>query len=148
MNNAAHTHSVSGLFCTEKNLAYESHVCNLWLQVRSGQVVIQKARPAMDAAVMFLNLSLSPTSSSSLTRFRPVVMPYNDKPALFRSFSILSIHRCFGRPTGRFPTGFQLWSMDGHLSLFILEILAVGPSKDGLVLSAIMTAISIIYLII
>ena len=42
--------------------------------------------------------------------------------ALFKSFSILSIHRCFGRPTGRFPVGFQLWTMDGHLSLFILEI--------------------------
>ena len=88
----------------------------------SGQVVILKARPAMDAAVMSFHLSLSPTSSSSLTRFRPVVMPYNDKLALFKSFSILSIHRCFGRPTGRFPVGFQLWTMDGHLPLFILEI--------------------------
>ena len=57
---------------------------------------------------------LSPTSSSSLTRFRPVVMPYNDKPALFKSFSILSIHCCFGHPTGRIPVGFQLWTMDGH----------------------------------
>ena len=54
--------------------------------VGSGQLVILKARPAMDAAVMSFHLSLSPTSSSSLTRFRPVVMPYNDKPALFKSF--------------------------------------------------------------
>ena len=76
--------------------------------IRSGQMVILKARPAMDAAMMSFHLSLSPTSSSSLTRFRPVVMPYNDKLALFRSFSILSIHRCFGRPTGRFPVGLQL----------------------------------------
>ena len=45
----------------------------------------------MDAAVMSFDLSLSPTSSSSLTRFRPVVMPYNDKLALFKSFSILSL---------------------------------------------------------
>ena len=59
-------------------------------KIWSGQVVILKARPAMDAAVMSLHLSLSPTSSSSLTRFRPVVMPYNDKLALFKSFSILS----------------------------------------------------------
>ena len=51
---------------------------------------------------------LQPESSSSLIRFRPVVMPYNDKLALFKSFSTLSIHRCFGRPTGRFPVGFQL----------------------------------------
>ena len=34
-------------------------------------------------------LSLSPTSSSSLTRFRPVVIPYNGKPALFKSFSMI-----------------------------------------------------------
>ena len=91
-------------------------------QVRSCQVVILKARPAMDAAVMSFHLSLSPTSFSSLSRFRPVAMPYNDKLALFRSFSILSIHSCFGRPTGRFSFGFQLWTMDGHLSLFIMEI--------------------------
>ena len=78
--------------------------------------------PAMDAAVLSFHLSLSPTSSSSLSRFRPVVMPYNDKLVLFKSFSILSIHRCFWRPTGRYPVGFQLWTMDGHLSLFILEI--------------------------
>ena len=77
-------------------------------QVRSGQVVILKARPAMDAAVMSFHLSLSPTSSSSLTRFHPVVTPYNDKLALFKSYSPLSIHLCFGRPTGRFPVGFQL----------------------------------------
>ena len=77
----------------------------------------------MEAAVMSFHLSLSSTSSSSLTRFRPVIMQYNDKLALFKSFSILlSIHRCFGRPTGCFPVGFQLWTMDGHLSLFILEI--------------------------
>ena len=44
----------------------------------------------MDAAVMSFHLSLSPTSSSSLTRFRPVVMPCNDKLALFKSSSILS----------------------------------------------------------
>ena len=56
--------------------------------IRSGQVVILKTRPVMDAAVMSFHLSLSPTSSSSLTRFRPVVMPYNDKLALF-SFQIL-----------------------------------------------------------
>ena len=80
------------------------------------QVIILKARPAMDAAVMSFHLSLSPTSSSSLTRFRPVVMPYNDKLALFESFSILSIHRCFGRPTGHFP--FKLWMT----SLFLLAI--------------------------
>ena len=55
-----------------------------------GQVVILKARPAMDAAVMSFHLSLSPTSSSSLTRFHPVVMPYNDKLALFKSISKLS----------------------------------------------------------
>ena len=75
-------------------------VCNTsrTSQVRSGQVVILKARPAMDAAVMSFHLSLSPTSSSSLTRFRRVVMPYNDdKPALFKSFSMLSIHRCFAK---------------------------------------------------
>ena len=71
---------------------------------------------------MSFHHSLSPTSTSSLTRFRPVVMPYNDKLALFKSFSILSIHRCVGYPTGRFPVGFQLRTMDGHLSLFILEI--------------------------
>ena len=75
---------------------------------RSGQVVTLKARPAMDAAVMSFHLSLSPTSSSSLTRFRLVVMPYNDKLALIKFFSILFIHRCFGRPTGRFPVGFQI----------------------------------------
>ena len=76
----------------------------------------------MDAAVMSFHLSVSPTSFSSLTQFRPVVMSCNDNPALFKSFSILSIHRCFGRPTGRFLVGFQLWTMDGHRSLFILEI--------------------------
>ena len=59
-----------------------------WHWCRSGQVVILKARPAMGAAVMSFHLSLSPTSSSSLTRFRPVVMPYNDNPALFKSISI------------------------------------------------------------
>ena len=64
------------------------------IKIRSGQVVILKARSAMDAAVMSFHLSLSPTSSSSLTRLRPVVMPYNDKLALFKSFSMLSIHRC------------------------------------------------------
>ena len=69
---------------------------------------------------MSFHLSLSPTSSSSLTRFRPVVMPYNVNPALFKSFSTLSIHLCFGRPTGRFPSGFQLCTMCGHLSLSIL----------------------------
>ena len=69
---------------------------------RSGQVIMLKARPAMGAAVMSFHLSLSPTSSSSLTQFRPVVMPYNDKPALLKSFSILSIHRCFGHPKGYF----------------------------------------------
>ena len=63
---------------------------------RSGQVVIRKAHPVMDAAVMSFHLSLSPTSSSSLTRFHPFVHGlYNDKPALFKSFSISSIHRCF-----------------------------------------------------
>ena len=95
-------------------------VCVECKKVRSGQVVILQARPAMDAAVMSFHLSLSPTSSSSLTRFRTVVMPY--KPALFKFFSILSIHRCFERPTGRFPVGFQLRTMDGHLSLLILDM--------------------------
>ena len=78
---------------------------------RSGQVIMLKARRAMDAAVMFFHLSLSPTSSSSLTRFRPVVIPYYDKPALFKSFSILSIHRCFGRLTGLFllASNYELW---------------------------------------
>ena len=60
-------------------------------------IIILKACPAMDAAVMSFHLSLSPTSSSSLTRFRPEVMPYNVNPALFRSFAILSIHGCFVR---------------------------------------------------
>ena len=47
--------------------------------VRSGQVVILKARSIIDAAVMSFHLSLSPTSSSSLTRFHPVVIPCNGK---------------------------------------------------------------------
>ena len=76
----------------------------------------------MDAAVLSFHLSLSPTSFSSLTRFRPVAMPYNDKPALFKSFSIFSIHRCFGRPTGLFTVVLQLWTMDSRPSLFILAI--------------------------
>ena len=62
----------------------------IFLGVRSDQVVILKARPAMDAAVVFFHLSLSPTSSSSLTRFRPVVMPYHDKLALFKTFPSFS----------------------------------------------------------
>ena len=94
------------IFC--ENLSDIIQLRIVYYTVRSGQVFILKARPAMDAAVMSFHLSLSPTSSSSLARFRPVVMPYNDKLALFKSFSILSIHRCFGRPTGRFPVGFQL----------------------------------------
>ena len=95
----------------------------------------------MDAAVMSFHLSLSPTSSSSLTRFPPVVMPYNDKPALFKSFSILSIYRSFGRPTGHFPVGFQLWTTDGHLSLFILEI-HVCPHHFILLFRPVFSAIS------
>ena len=35
-------------------------------------LVEENKHPAMDAAVMSFHLSLSPTSSSSLTRFRPV----------------------------------------------------------------------------
>ena len=50
---------------------------------------------------MSFHLSLSPTSSSSLTRFRPVVMPYKVKPALFKSFSTLSIHRCYFQRVSR-----------------------------------------------
>ena len=74
----------------------------------------------MDAAVMSFHLSLSPTSSSSLTRFLPVVMPYNDKLALFKSFSILSIRRCFGRPTGRFPTGHLFTYSVNNYSMYIV----------------------------
>jgi len=45
----------------------------------SGQetVVILKASPAVDAAVMSFQLSVSSTSSSSLTPFRPVVHIYH-----------------------------------------------------------------------
>ena len=66
----------------------------------------------MDAAVMSFHLSLSPTSSWRLTQFHPVVMPYSDKPALFKSFSILSIHHCLMRPTGHFSVGFQFFSYE------------------------------------
>src|SRR6202142_3981377 len=76
----------------------------------------------MDAAVMSFHLALSSTSSLSPTRFRPVVMPCNDRPALFRSFSTPSNHLSFGRPHSLFPAGFQLCTMYVHLSLFILVI--------------------------
>src|ERR1700690_4057121 len=75
----------------------------------------------MDAAVMSFHLALS-TSSLSPTRFRLVVMPCNDRPALFKSFSTPTNHLSFGRPHGLFPAGFQLCTMDVHLSLFILVI--------------------------
>ena len=58
-------------------------VRNGLLRVRSGSHPKGPSGPAMDAAVMSFHLSLSPTSSSSLTRFRPVVKPYTS------SFQIL-----------------------------------------------------------
>ena len=59
--------------------------------LRSGQAIVLQARPTMDAAVMSCHLSLSATSSSSLTRFRPVVMAYRQSS----SFQILLfiVHR-------------------------------------------------------
>ena len=70
--------------------------------VRSGQVVILKARPVMDAAVMSFHLSLFSSSYSRLTWFLPVVMPYNDNPALSSSFQIQVQFSC---------SSFQLFSM-------------------------------------
>ena len=110
---------------TRKQSCSQPHSISCSTYISSGQVrsgCHPKGPSGRGCCSDVLPPSLSPTSSSSLTRFRPVVMPYNDKLALFRSFSILSIHRCFGRPTGRFPVGFQLWTMDGHLYLLILEI--------------------------
>ena len=94
---------------------------------------------------MSFHLSLSPTSSSSLTRFRPVLMTYNDKLALFKSFSILSIHRRFWPPIGRFPIGFQLRTTDGHLSLFIL---AIWPYHFILIFRTVFSAISALSLLV
>ena len=95
-NTKSRKNHIESLIYTRLHVQYTHVACHnvMWREfeqqlrngVRSGQVVILKARPAMDAAVMFFHLSLSPTSSSSPTRFRPVVMPYNDKLALFNSF--------------------------------------------------------------
>src|ERR1700690_423257 len=74
----------------------------------------------MDAAVMSFHLALSSTSSLSPTRFRPVVMPCSDRPALFKSFSTPSTNLSFGSPHSLFSAEFQLCAMDVHLSLFIL----------------------------
>ena len=74
----------------------------------------------MDAAVKSFHLSLSPTSSSSLTRFRP-----HEIQCQSRSFQILLyiVHPpLLWASKGRFPVIFQSWTMDGHLSLFILAI--------------------------
>ena len=51
----------------------------------------------------------------------------NDKPALFKSFSMLSIHRCIGCPTGRFPVGsnYKLWLATS------LYIGLIGPKEVG-----------------
>ena len=61
---------------------------------------------AMDAVVRSFHRSLSSDSDLSLARFNPVmVLLYNEKFALFRSLSILSIHHCFEHQTGRYFVG-------------------------------------------
>ena len=81
---------------------------------------------------MSFHLSLSSTSSSSLTRFRPVVMPYNDKLALFKSFSILSIHRCLGVKQVVFllASNYELW-MATSLCSFWRYVFTISFSFSG-----------------